>query len=205
MSKRLTRESKSVAHHSPGRTRLKVPKSQRKHLHKIKDALVANPGVKNVEINHQTGSVLVHHEHETPIFEVMHKAVESVEADLLTALIEGEAVELAGVFSIAAAGVGLLGSIGKGLLDSAGQGGKLPTLISGQASDLKTVVPAAFLIAACYKAYQSKTFWQGLTPMALAYWAFDTYWRFNVANPAVFEPKNGKAESAAAAKKHEHN
>lgn len=200
MSKRLTRESKGVAHHSPGRTRIKVPKLHRKKLHQIKEELANSPGVKSVEINHQTGSVLVHHEHDTAIFEAMHKAVENVGADLLTALVEGETAELVGgvgiVAAVAAAGMGLVSSLGKAITGANGSGisGNSP-LLTGQASDLKTIVPTAFLIAAAYKAYETRSFWHGLTPLALAYWAFDTYWRFNVANPAVFEPKNGKAES----------
>lgn len=195
MSNRLNRDSKAVAHHSPGRTRIKVPKSHRKKLHEIKDALSKTAGVRSVEINHDTGSVLVHHEHDLPIFETLHKAVENVSVDLLTTLIEGETAQLMGGVGIAAAGLGLIGTVGKSFFESVREGSKSQTLITGQASDLKTIVPTAFLIAAAVKAYETKSFWQGLTPLALAYWAFDTYWRFNVANPAVFEPKNGQGHA----------
>ncbi|MBX9689083.1 MAG: heavy-metal-associated domain-containing protein, partial [Candidatus Obscuribacterales bacterium] len=96
MSKKFSRESKSVAHHSPGRTRLKVPKAHRRKLHEIKSAIASHPGVTSVEVNHSTGSVLVHHDHETPIFEVLHKTIETVGTDLLTTLIEGEAAPVVG-------------------------------------------------------------------------------------------------------------
>ncbi|MBX9688045.1 MAG: hypothetical protein K2X27_15165 [Candidatus Obscuribacterales bacterium] len=52
-------------------------------------------------------------------------------------------------------------------------------------------MPTAFLLAAAVKAYETRSFWHGITPLALTYWAFDTYWRFNIANPTVFDPKNG--------------
>ncbi len=195
MSKKLNKASKGVAHHSPGRTRLKVPKEHRHNLHKIKTELENKPGVKEVELNHNTGSVLVHHDDDAPIFEVLHKAVETVEVDLLTTLIEGEAIELMGGASLLAAGVGVLGTVAKTIFGAKHEGAASSTpLLSGQASDLKTIVPTAFLIAAAVKAYETKTFWQGITPLALTYWAFDTYWRFNVAYPSAFERKNGKGD-----------
>lgn len=206
MSKKLNKSSKGVAHHSPGRTRLKVPKSHRHRLHEIKSELENKPGVTHVELNHETGSVLVKHEHDAPIFEMMHKAVETVEVDLLTTLIEGEAVELVGGASIIAAGVGLLGTVAKSFFGSRQEGAapSVTPLLTGQASDLKTIVPTAFLVAALVKAYETRSFWQGITPLALAYWAFDTYWRFNVANPAVFEPKNGKSDGHGNGHGHSH-
>lgn len=200
MTNRLSSSSKGVAHSTPGRTRLKLSKRHRKHLHKIKDAISAQPGVKSVEINHDTGSLLVHHEHEFPIFEVLHKAVETVGPELLTTLIEGETAELAGGVSLVAAGVGLVAAVGKTVLGPL-QSEKTPAFLSGKPSDLKTIVPTAFLIAAAIKAYETRTFWQGVTPMVLAYWAFDTYWRFNVANPGAFEPKNGQVHEHEHAKK----
>lgn len=191
MSVRLSHSSKGVAHHSPGRTRIKVPKSHRHRMHEIKKELEKKPGVKSVELNHDTGSVLVHHEHDMPIFEVLHKTVETVETDLLTALLEGEAVEVLSGAGLITAGMGLLGMVAKAFLGERKASGSALMPLKGQVSDLKTVVPTAFLAAALFKAYETRSFWHGITPLALAYWAFDTYWRFNIANPAVFEP-NGK-------------
>lgn len=203
MSKKLSKSSKGVAHHSPGRTRLKVPKGHRHKLHEVKDALASQPGIKHVEINHSTGSVLVHHEHSMPIFDAMHKAVETVGVDLLTALIEEESVQLMGGASIVAAGVGVFGTVAASIFGSREENTSFKPLLTGQTSDLKTIVPTAFLVAAAIKAYETKSFWQGITPLALTYWAFDTYWRFNVANPSAFEPKNGKGNGNGA--HHEHN
>jgi hypothetical protein len=183
MSKKLTRTSRSVAHHSPGRTRLKVPRAQRHNLRQIKENLSGSPGINSVEINQKTGSILVHHDHDTPIFDILHEAVETVGADLLTTLIEGETAELLAPAGILAAGVGLVVGFGKSLFSIAGSesaSANHKPVIPVAGADLKLLVPAAFLAAAIYKAYQTRSFWQGLTPMALTYWAFDTYWKFNV-------------------------
>jgi hypothetical protein len=194
MSKKLTKEAKSVVHHTPGRTRLKVPKDHRHKLHQLKEHLAKTPGVKSVEVNKQTGSILVHHDQDAPIFEILHKTAESVGTELLTTLIEGGSVEaMMGPVGWVSAGVGVVVMVGKSLLSSVapeGGGGGKP-LLTGTATDLKTLVPTAFFLAAAYKVYETRSFWHGITPLALLYWGFDTYWRFNIAQPSVFEQHGG--------------
>lgn len=53
-----------VAHTSARRTRIRVPKSdhRRETMERMRGALEKQPGVTGVEINHDTGSVLVHHD-----------------------------------------------------------------------------------------------------------------------------------------------
>jgi len=185
MTYKLSKTSKGVAHHSPGRTRIKVPKNQRHNLHQLKENLQNTPGVNNVEINHSTGSVLVHHDHEMPIFEVLHKAVETVGTDLLTTLIEGETAELLGPATIVATGVGLIASMGKSFIGrrQVAEGTEAaPPFLSGAPTDLRILLPAGFLLAAAYRAWETESFWVGVSPLALAYWAFDTYWKFNISS-----------------------
>lgn len=195
MSKKLTRSAKSVAHHSPGRTRLKVPKGQRAHMQKMKAAIEKHEGVESVEINQSTGSVIVKHNHEAPIFEVLHKAIETVGGDVLTTLIEGESVaaaEIIGPLGLAAAAFGVLeGLAGAIFSTSSGGAGGLGKLFGNQSPDYKTLVPAGFLLAAAYKAYDTRIFWQGVTPAILCYWAFDTYWKFNMQDSRSV-PTNGQ-------------
>ena len=193
MSKKLTRSAKSVAHHSPGRTRLKVPKGQRAELHKIKAAIEKDPGVQSVEVNHSTGSVIVKHQHDSQIFEVLHKAVETVGGDVLTTLIEGEtAAELIGPIGIAAAAFGILEGLATAVFSSSNEnGGGIGKFLGQQRADYRTIVPAGLLAAAVYKAYETRTFWQGMTPAVLCYWAFDTYWKFNVQETKQ-DQKNGQ-------------
>lgn len=52
-----------LVHHMPHRSRLRVPayRGDRASLQRVADRLGAAPGVSSVEINPQTGSLLVHH------------------------------------------------------------------------------------------------------------------------------------------------
>ena len=196
MSKKLTRSAKAVAHHSPGRTRIKVPKGHRSQLRKIKEEILKQQGVKSVEVNNDTGSVLVKHDHELPIFEVLHSAIEAVGGDVLTTLIEGEsaaAVEIIGPLGLAAAAFGILEGLGKAVFSSSNDASnRLGNLFSEPQSSWKTLVPAGFLLAAAYKAYETRMFWQGITPALLCYWAFDTYWKFNVQETKSHANGNGQ-------------
>ncbi len=189
MSNKLSKAAKAVAHHSPGRTRLKVPKKHRHKLHELKSEIAKQPGVKNVDINHDTGSIVVQHEHDTAIFDAMHKAVEGLGGELLTALIEGESVEMLGVASVVAAGVGILEAVGKTFFGTREENST--PLLTGATSDIKTLVPAAFLLASIVKSYQTRSFWQGVAPIVLAYYAFDSYWKLNVSNPNLLDGQNG--------------
>lgn len=54
-----------IAHHTPGRMRLKLPSGIKQHahlLHEIRLLLKPKPGVKDVSINTTTGSVLIHYD-----------------------------------------------------------------------------------------------------------------------------------------------
>lgn len=188
MPKKLTKTSKSVAHHSPGRTRLKIPKSHRHSLKRIKQELAEAPGVNCVEVNHNTGSVLVQHDKDAPIFEILNKSLESVGTDLFSTLIEDEAAEILGPGALVAAGLGLVVGVGKSLVNLVRHPSDTDHIHAGSVRDLKVLIPASFLVAAAYKAYQTKSIWQGLTPLALTYWAFDLYWKFNVTHPEFFGP-----------------
>lgn len=198
MTKKLNRTSKSVAHHTQGRTRLKVPKHMRnsEDVHKVKKALRATPGVTDVDVNHTTGSITVHHEHdEETIFQILHQTAETVGTDLLTALLEGESVPLVGGIGLAAAGVGLLEGLLKSLFGPPGTGKEVP-LFSGNTDDLKRILPAAFLGAAIYKAYETKTIWSGVSPLVLGVWALDWYWKLNHDPSATSLHPNGQGQKS---------
>lgn len=192
MSKKLTKSSKGVAHHSPGRTRLKVPKKYRnsKEVHKVKSALSAVPGIKHVELNDKTGSLLVHHEHDMPIFETIADSVQTVAADLLVTLIEGEEAPALGGVQLLAAGAGLVTGVAKNLLTPDEDNNGRIRILNASTSDLKNILPLAFLGAAIYKAYETRTIWSGVAPAVLAYWAFDSYWKLNHTGYAANEVKN---------------
>lgn len=192
-TKKLSRSSKTVAHHSEGRTRIKIPKHLRnsKEVHEIKRALRSTPGVTDVDVNHTTGSITVKHQHdEATIFEILHKTVEAVGSEFLTALVEGEAVPVVGGIGLAAAGVGLLEGLMKSLFGEPGLGKEVP-LFSGNTDDVKKILPAALLGAAIYKAYETRTIWAGVSPLILGLYAMDWYWKLNKSPQAQTAHKNG--------------
>ena len=57
-----------IAHHVPGRVRIRVAggKNNRKLLQEIKQALLAVPGIKGVEVHCLTGSLVIYHTHTKP-------------------------------------------------------------------------------------------------------------------------------------------
>ncbi len=192
MSKKLTSDSKGVAHHTPGRTRIKVPKDYRHELHKVKEALHSVPGVHKVHVNHETGSVTVQHDNNEDSLEVVGKAIKHVASDLFHVLVEEEEAQLVGL-DLVFAGAGLASRVAKNFLFT--ENGDRPR-ISGSISDLKNLVPLAFFGAAIYKAVETRSFWANVSPLVLTYWAFDTYWRFNVTLPEKHRhSKNGHSKS----------
>jgi hypothetical protein len=99
-----------VVHHIPGRVRVKLPhaKGNRALLEHVKQSISPQPGVRQVEVNPATGSVLVHYDPE--LHEEFHdrlaghaagedlfalKPPELTEADEIAAKIEAEAEFLA--------------------------------------------------------------------------------------------------------------
>src|SRR5436305_11351591 len=96
--KKLTDDHDAVVHRSKHRTRLRVPKGSRhpKQLHDVKKAIEKIDGVKSVDVNPQTGSVLVHHEDKHDMLADIGAAIEESAPELLTALIMPEAAAEAG-------------------------------------------------------------------------------------------------------------
>ena len=99
-----------VTHHIPGRVRVKMPhaKGNPEMLNRVKAAISPQPGVRSVEVNPATGSVLVRYDPElhenyqaslaehaerTQLFEI--KPPELTEADEIASKIEAEAEFLA--------------------------------------------------------------------------------------------------------------
>lgn len=193
MSKKLSTFSKGVAHHTSHRTRLKVPKGYRHEMHKVKEALHSVPGVHKVHVNHETGSVTVQHDPDRVDLEVVGKAIKHVASDLFHVLAEEEEAELAGL-DLVVAGVGLAGRVAKNYFFSENGG---PPKISGTVADLKNLVPLAFLGAAVYRGVESGSFWAGVSPLVLTYYAFDTYWKFNVLPEKKQTSNNGHGNSVS--------
>lgn len=181
MAGRLHSKSQGVAHHVAHRTRLRVPKSHRTphKMDKAADALRKTPGVNHVEVNHRTGSILVHHDEHPGILESVEKTLEESSTELLEALVEGGNPEVLGL----AVGFHLISN----LFSSADQKVSKAT---NNLVDAKTIAPLAFLVAGFMRLRRGsgEDVLMTISPVVLFFYAFDLYWRFNVAGPTA-EPQ----------------
>ena len=99
MTRKLTKTSKAVKHHLPHRTRLKVSNQHRTAhtLTAVENSLRKVPGVKEVHVNHRTGSVLVEHDEREDILGDMGEAVNEVAGDIFEAVLETAGLEIPGL------------------------------------------------------------------------------------------------------------
>lgn len=177
MTGRLHPKVTGVAHHLPHRTRLRVPKQHRsaRDMNQVADALVKTPGVKSVEVNHKTGSILVHHDEHPGIFAAVEKTLEETSGELLEALVEGGG-------NPEIVGLAIVGHFVRNLFSTADD------QVSGATNnlvDLRTLAPVAFLAAGIlrWRRGSGEDILMTVSPVVLFWYAFDLYWRFNIVKP----------------------
>jgi copper chaperone CopZ len=171
--RKLHASSSGVVSHLPGRTRLRVPNEHRKTkgLHSLDQALTAVHGVKSVEINHATGSILVHHEDHPDLLDRISHVLEESTPDILLAMLEPE-IAVPKIFS----------SVVETLLEGR-KAGDDPLIqnISPNGSYLskpiKEYVPLAFLGLGIYAMIEEASIIGATAPLALFYYAFDFHWK----------------------------
>ncbi len=168
--KKATSRGPGVRHHLPHRTRLRVPKQHRqdKTFSELESRLKKVRGVKDVEINPKTGSVLIHHHAKENVLDELGLAVQEIAAELFEAIFEIEEAEVPGL--------SILSKMVKSHLS------KMDTSVAsatGNVIDLKTVVPVSLALAAVFKGIRDKA-WIGEVPaFVLFYYAYDSYMKFH--------------------------
>jgi hypothetical protein len=177
---RLHADHKVVVHSSKHRTRLRIPKAHRQHarLHEAQNALQRIPGVRAVEINSETGSVLIHHDESEQLFDEISSALEESAPEILMALLipgEGEAELGLGVLSnlfkkIVAAPEHANG--GNGV--SAAAGHQNPLVVN---DNVRRYMPLAFIGIGIWQMIREEALLSGIAPVALFYYGFDLYWK----------------------------
>jgi copper chaperone CopZ len=160
-----------VVHRLPHRTRLRVPKAQRDKLSKLSSTLSAVPGVESVQVNHQTGSVLITHDPKPEIVDTFASAIAGAMPDLLFSLCGVEELEL-GAVGLAAIGPYVQKAI-KNLNGTV-------SYATDDAVDLKTLVPALFFGAGAISLFKNPAKWAAVPSIVFFYYAFDTYWKLNL-------------------------
>jgi hypothetical protein len=85
----------TVAHHLPGRTRLRTPvlRKEASACERLADALAAIPGVREVKVRPYTGSVLIEHEDQLPIGTLVEAARVTLAIDHILAVGEKPPLE----------------------------------------------------------------------------------------------------------------
>ena len=145
-----------VSHHIPGRMRVKVPgaKGQPRVLRQIQQALASVPGIRRVEVNPATGSVLIHYD---PVrHEAFHTqlAAHGTHADLL-ALQPPELTEVEATAAQLEADAAFLAShseVARRLIDSVKQFDTGLKRATNNTVDLKVLVPLGLALYAFMKA-----------------------------------------------------
>ncbi len=184
MSGRLHAQSRGVAHHLPHRTRLRVPKEHRTkgQLENMADALRKAPGVQSVDVNHRTGSILVHHHEHPSIFNTFEKTIEESSGELFEALVEGGSLQVAGLTFAGHFIANFVSNLNEQLGEA-----------TNKQVNLRTLAPAAMLGLGLMrlKRGQGEDLLMTVSPIVLFFYAFDLYWRFNVAErTATSEPSS---------------
>ncbi|MBX9694616.1 MAG: hypothetical protein K2Z81_19675 [Cyanobacteria bacterium] len=183
MGKELHQSCRGVKHHLPNRTRLKLPvkHSRKATIEKIEHGLRKIPAVRDVETNHKTGSILVHHDESPSIIsdfsKVLNKfAVEALEDMMLPKHLDAEDVSI-------------ISSIISRSVKRANRG--FITYTNNHV-DLRTLFPMVLFTIGVSKSLQVERWWTQVPPYMFFYWAYDAYLRFHL-NRVPERKENGAA------------
>ncbi|HEY9731574.1 MAG TPA: cation transporter [Drouetiella sp.] len=192
---KLTEKHGAVVHRSKHRTRLRVPKGKLRNEHdllEVKNAIQKIDGVRHVEVNPQTGSVLVHHEDKHDILTDIGAAIEESAPELLMALVMPAAAEEAGVELLTRMFRKYFMTPRADQIPNGGNGGVEHEVNGGARFELriregyartvnkknaKNIVPLAFVVAGAVKLVRDESLWANVPALALFYWGFDMYWK----------------------------
>ena len=160
-----------VVHQCPGRTRIRLPRPGRDPatMAKAKEACGSIPGVHQVEVNPTTGSLLLHHRGSEPDIELLSGELEAAVGFMLDLAPPRQRPRARGEVSVLARNV----RTGFAELDA-----RIAEATGGWL-DLKMAVPLALLGAAALQVIATEGSLGVVPPYLLAYYAFDTFLKFN--------------------------
>ncbi len=170
----------------PHRTRYRLARKYRDPdtVNRIRRSIAAVPGVKDVEINDRTGSILVHHDEKPAMLESLAGAFEDVAADIFQEITTAEIDEIL-------PGASVLGYVIKKRFSDLDN--KLASA-SNNVLDLKMLLPIGFLLAGLHKAGKNRNWFGQMPAWVLFYYAYDSYLKFH--GPSV-RPESSNASSSS--------
>jgi copper chaperone CopZ len=176
-----------VAHHLPHRTRYRLAKKYRDTdtVNRIRKSISDVPGVQNVDINGQTGSILVHHEENPCMLEALAGAFEDVAGDIFQ---EITTAEIEGLIP----GASIIGYVIKKRFSD---WNSHVSGVSNNVIDLKMLLPIGFLLAGLHKIAKNQSWFAEVPAWVLLYYAYDSYLRFHgpTVTPISSTPSSGNA------------
>lgn len=161
-----------VVHALPHRTRLRVPTQHRtpEGMARLKKAMEGTAGVRSVEINPKTGSVLLNHDTQPGILEKVGVALE--ETPGLMHLLMPEADELE-------AEISGLSKIADAVEQALFKADSKFSRATENVIDLKMLIPVLLAFAGFTQLKEKNGFFAGMPPFVLFYYAFDAYMKFH--------------------------
>src|SRR5712691_4959543 len=160
-----------IVHQLPHRTRLRVPRAHRspETMAAVSQKLMAVPGVREVELNRTTGSVLIHHARELGSTDALAEALGEPTALVFDLVPPRQRA----VVAAEASALGHLVRVGLTRLDV--------WLLHASHGwiDLKMFVPLAFVGLAALQVALTEGGLSDISPLILLYLAFDAYLKFH--------------------------
>ena len=159
-----------VAHHLPYRTRYRLASHHRNA--DIQDRINASiskvPGVKKVEFNERTGSVLVHHDEIPEILGTLSGVMDGIAGDLFEEIAQEELAVIPGMSLTAHITKKHLAKIDR-----------YCAKMTNNLIDLKMLLPLVLLGAGFYQASRKNAWFESVPPLVFLYYAYDSYLKFH--------------------------
>ncbi len=180
MSNKPNGRMHGVAHHIPHRTRYHLATHHRnaETKNRVHELLNKVPGVKKVEFNERTGSVLVHHDEVPEILGALSEALTTLGADLFEEIASEEMAIIPGVSLAAHLVKNRFSKVDRYL-----------ARITNNYVDLKILLPLIFLGAGLYQVSKRRMLFESVPPLVLFYYAYDSYLKFH--GPSVDKSLHG--------------
>ncbi|MBV9581259.1 MAG: hypothetical protein JO057_21980 [Chloroflexi bacterium] len=187
-----------IASHTPGRLRVRVHPSHRDPdaLQEVASRLEDQPGIQHVDVNANTGSVLVHYDRETHEKDEVVGCLEDVGL-LLGSILEagGEEIpDLEGSESESGSGSSH-STTAAGVVDTVNDLDRRLSELTGRKVDLRLLFPVALGAIGVRAAITNGIGFAEVPAYILIWYAFDAFWKFHQRPHAGTAGGNGSSNS----------